>query len=538
MPKTAVIYARVSDKKQAENEVSVPAQIAAGERRAAELDAAVLRVFTDQGRSAYKEGNRPAFEAAIDYAATVGADYFITWSSSRFSRNQIEGVLFKRALDRAKVTLVYASATVDRGTDEGWMLDSMFGLMDEMFSRQNAKDTKRSMLANARNGFFCGGRPPYGYRSAPAPENPKRKRLEVVDEEAETVRWIFAERASGRGGLLIAQALNAQHKRARGRTWTKRAVLEILRSESVIGQSVFNRTDSKAKQKRPREEWVIVDSHPPIIPRGLWDRVQALMDEGADAHHAGSSKSEHPFTGLIRCACGAGMIITTGTGRHGTLYSYYRCRAVHMGQPCEHTQRYPASKLDERLSSVILGKVLTRENLTEIATAIQMESDTWREEAAKQSASISKRITDLKARNSRLYDLMELHGKDTPNLGDLTSRLRDNNAEIKALEQQLVSVRAEQVSAALPDIDLSELETFLQSTLRRKELAVKAREFYRQFIDSIDIIEKNVVITYNPSRLAVASPGGVRSNVNWRPECALLRTRKVVFELGFFRSAA
>lgn len=63
MSKTAVIYARVSDKKQAENEVSVPAQIAAAERRAAELDASVLRVFTDQGRSAYKEDNRPTLRS-------------------------------------------------------------------------------------------------------------------------------------------------------------------------------------------------------------------------------------------------------------------------------------------------------------------------------------------------------------------------------------------------------------------------------------------------------------------------------------------
>ena len=63
---TAVLYARVSDRKQSEQDVSIPTQVEVATRRAEELGARVLRVFVDDAKSAWRENNRPAFEAAID----------------------------------------------------------------------------------------------------------------------------------------------------------------------------------------------------------------------------------------------------------------------------------------------------------------------------------------------------------------------------------------------------------------------------------------------------------------------------------------
>ncbi len=82
-PKTGVIYARVSDRKQAADDVSVPTQIELGTKRCEDLGASVLRVFTDAGRSAFKESNRRVFESAIEFAVAMEATYFLVWSSSR-----------------------------------------------------------------------------------------------------------------------------------------------------------------------------------------------------------------------------------------------------------------------------------------------------------------------------------------------------------------------------------------------------------------------------------------------------------------------
>lgn len=527
MEPTAVIYARVSDRKQAENEVSVPAQIDAGQRKAHDLGATVLRVFSDEGRSAFKDGNRPQFEAAIDFATTVGVTHFITWSSSRFARNQLEAVLFKRQLDRAGVALVYVSASIDRATDEGWMLDSMLGLFDEMSSRQNAKDTKRSMIRVAQEGYFCGGHAPFGFRSAPCPVNPKRKRLQVEPVEAETVREIFEERGRGIGAFLIASRFNAEGRRARGRTWTKRAVLEILRSDAVIGLTVFNRRDSRTGQLRPRADWVSVKSHEALVPQPLWDRVQSLMNEAAEVSQSGSPKSTHPFTGLLKCSCGSGMVTETGKGKGGKVYHYYRCRRARLGEPCPAPQRIRADKMDAWLSDVILQRVLTPANLQEIADQIAAEASRWTVERGRRRQALASRSADLRQRNSRLYDLLELHGRDAPNLADLTGRLRENSAELKTLEAEMQELAATPSTPAAPPIDVEQIAAFMRGALKGGQNAARAREFYRQFIDSIEIADHSVLITYDPARLAVAAPGGVRSRVNWRPEGAMLRTRRL-----------
>ena len=50
-PKTAIIYARVSSARQADEGISVDSQIEQGTRKAQDLGAMVLRVFRDDGIS-------------------------------------------------------------------------------------------------------------------------------------------------------------------------------------------------------------------------------------------------------------------------------------------------------------------------------------------------------------------------------------------------------------------------------------------------------------------------------------------------------
>lgn len=196
---TAVVYARVSDRKQSEQDVSLPTQIEIGTRRAEELQARVLRVFTDDAKSAWRENNRPAFDAAVDMASGLEATYFICWDSARFARNKYEAMINKRLLDEAGVQLVYISSPIDRTSDMGWAMDGVMEIFNELQSRRISADTRRSMMRNARLGYWVGGRQPFGYMSTPAPDNEKRRKLVPVAAEVDLVREIFAMRARGQG---------------------------------------------------------------------------------------------------------------------------------------------------------------------------------------------------------------------------------------------------------------------------------------------------------------------------------------------------
>ncbi len=506
--KRAVIYARVSDRSQAENEVSIPAQIEAAHRRAAELDAVVIKEFRDEGRSAFKAGNRPTFEAAVEYATASSCDYFITWSSARFARNRLEAAMYKGELDRAGVSLIYLDMEVDRTTDAGWMMDGMLELFDEMKSRQTAVDTKRSLMRNAEMGYYTGGPAPYGYVSVQAPDNPKRKRLIPVPEEAGRILEIFSLRLQGLGAKGIAVRYNNMGVRYRGgRPWKKDTILHILRSEAVIGRTVFNRVDRRTNKIRPRDEWVEVDSHDPIVGLDVWAEVQASMDTAAtNAGTRGSSLSTQPFSGILRCAkCGNALIVETATGRGG-VYRYFRCNRARDDNACDG-QRWPAEKLTDFLQQVVFTRILDKQSLAEVATDMVGMFGEWEREQRARRKGLVAQVTGVKARNSKLFEVLEAMGRDAPNLGDLTQRLRDNNTEIRAIEQQIAELDAtEPPRAAMELPDLDELAADIRSIFTESTSAARVRAFYQSFISEIVVGAGTAEIRYIPG--AVISTGG------------------------------
>lgn len=206
--KTAIIYARVSIIRQAEEELPIEGQVDQCRVKAEALGADVVKVFRDDGKSG-RSDVRPAFQDAINYCDIFSPTYLITWSSSRFARNRVDASYYKeRRLKQAGVELVYVSMDVDTSTTGGWLLDGVMELFDELYSRQVSADTLRSMVKNAKAGYWNGGTPVLGYESAPAEDNPKRKRLRIVSHEAETVRRIFSMRLDGHGAKTIAIKMN------------------------------------------------------------------------------------------------------------------------------------------------------------------------------------------------------------------------------------------------------------------------------------------------------------------------------------------
>lgn len=522
----AVIYVRVSDAKQAEAEVSIPAQIEACRRKAAELGARVLRVCSDEGRSAF-QGQRPEFQAAVDLACAQGAQYFICWSSSRFARNRIDAGVAKALLDSAGVEIVYVSTPVDRSSEMGWAFDGFLEIFDELSSRRTSADTSRSMIQLAKAGYRCGGRAPLGYASQPDPQQPKRKRLHVVESEAAIVREIFAMRARGVGSVEIAQICNSRRMLNRGRKWSRSTVLALLRNEAVIGHTVFGKRPKGSTTLRPRDEWLIVPSHEAIIDIATWDLVQQQMDDAADRCQSGSPQSTHPFTGILRCGhCGATMQITTGTSHTGKRHSYYRCRKAMLGEGCD-AGRLATEEADRVLTHAIFGRLFTPDYLREIAEALRERQGAWTEDQARRRRALADQLRDIEKRQARLFDVLELHGRDAPDLGDLTARMRDNKAAMQQLRDEIAAVDATpppRVGAI--DEWAEEIGGTMRDMLSHPEHAARARTFYRTFITRIEYTAPDLVIHYEPARLLTQS-GPVLSGVIWLPEHGVLGTQKL-----------
>jgi len=535
--KTAVIHARVSDKKQADRDLSIPSQIEAGKKRAEEIGAKVLQVFVEgKARSAWR-GNRPELEDAIAFCELHEVDYFITWDTARFSRDTATGPSNRLRLRTAGTFIEYIAVHINPETDEGFILEHIYQLTDELKSRQTSTDTRRSMIKNAKAGYWNGGSVPFGFQAV---ADGKRKRLEENPEEARIVNKIFKLKATkGLGSRGIAIFLNERGMRNRNKRWDKSVIAKMLRNEVVIGKTVFGRKDRQTGRIRDKSQWVVADSHKPIIDHALWDQVQLQLDRDQANTQTGSPHSTYKFTGLLKCGqCGSAMQIESAKGQY-KRYWYYNCRASVL-ERAHPPRRIPARDLDEYLTDEICERIFSRSALEAFIDEMNYVSSSWAKDRNDRRKSVIRGIQNIQAKQTRLFEVMEEFGKDTPNLGDLTSRLRQHNADIRKLEDDLQSIDQETPPA---DIGVSaenvgELRQILISVIKTSNNNKKVRDFFSSFINAIFIEDDSVRIEYNP-QMIIAHGEKVPSKDVWLPGRDLLGTKILKFPLSprFARAA-
>jgi site-specific DNA recombinase len=148
---------------------------------------AVVSEFVEAGATA-TDDRRPEFQRMIDRACDGenAFDIIVVHSFSRFMRDSFVFEYYIRKLAKHGVKLVSITQDV-RGDDPAQlMMRKVIAFFDEYQSTENAKHVLRAIKENARQGFWNGARPPYGYRTVIAELRGGRakKRLEVDRVEA------------------------------------------------------------------------------------------------------------------------------------------------------------------------------------------------------------------------------------------------------------------------------------------------------------------------------------------------------------------
>jgi DNA invertase Pin-like site-specific DNA recombinase len=188
----AAIYLRVSTGRQAEHDLSIPDQKAQTQAWVGQRGWTVVAEYVEPGASA-TDDKRPEFQRMIERACDGenAFDVIVVHSFSRFFRDAFGLEFYVRKLAKHGVRLV--SITQELGDDPAQvMMRQVIALFDEYQSKENAKHVLRSMK-NARQGYWNGARPPFGYTTVEVERRGSRikKKLAVDPVEAETVRLIF-----------------------------------------------------------------------------------------------------------------------------------------------------------------------------------------------------------------------------------------------------------------------------------------------------------------------------------------------------------
>lgn len=225
MSKRIAVYARVSTTRQAENDISIPDQLAHARRYCDTRGWHVVREFVDAGASA-RDDKRPEFQAVMDMACIDPSpfDVIVVHSQSRFFRDTAGYVFSKRRLQKHGVSLISMTQDFGEGPSADFA-ETIIAAADALSSAETAKHVIRTMLENARQGYWNGSKPPFGYCTVAVEQRGQRtkKHLQIEEHEAAIVRQIFRLYLEGDGkkgpmGVIdIASWLNAHGIRAAAR---------------------------------------------------------------------------------------------------------------------------------------------------------------------------------------------------------------------------------------------------------------------------------------------------------------------------------
>ncbi|WP_372791689.1 recombinase family protein [Paraconexibacter sp.] len=323
----AVIYARVSSAKQAEKDLSLPAQITACAKKAEHLGAEVVEEFVERGESG-TTANRPALRRMLTQLQAGSIDYVIVHKIDRLARNRADDVAIVMAIRKTGAQLVSVSENVDE-TPSGLLLHGVMSSIAEFYSRNLANEVMKGTREKAKQGGTP-YRAPIGYLNTRVIIEDREVRTITVDpERAPLITEAFLLYATGQYALSeLAAILEAKGLRSRARRSNVPKPLgvnqlaKLLRSRYYVGIVEYA---GKTYQGR----------HEPLIDAITFQTVQEVLDAKRQSGER-SWRNHHYLRGSVYCAeCGGRLFFTRVRG-NGGYYDYFVCRGRQ-----EHTCSQP-----------------------------------------------------------------------------------------------------------------------------------------------------------------------------------------------------
>lgn len=478
-----------------------------------------VKFYVDDGFSG-GTFQRPAFLEMIEDVRQGKVNLILVKDLSRFGRNYLEaGAYLEDILPSLGCRFVAIHDGVDTEDGENDIVPFL-NAMNDYYIKNHSDRIRSVMAAKAHAGQKVSGHAPYGYRRCEV-ENTKL----VIDEySAGIVRRIFEMRSEGKGGSLIAQALNAEgvlpprlyyknhvanHAHAtKAKVWLPSSILRIVKNELYIGNAVqlqrkINSYRDKRMQMRSEDEWVRLDGiFPAIIDMETWEAVQKVNE--ANSINIPQTGEIHLFSKLLRCAdCGSVMarnnskssytsIITGEKTIYGT-YANYFCRHytnTARGECSMHSisEIHLSQVIFEQLK-ILLDSVRVSEEAVVNALTKQLigEHQLSLAERKKEGLALRKRIKKLETAIATLYEAYV-----TQQTADSTFSKSIQQYETERLdcENRLAIIEASEQKDV---VTVENIQKLTQSAREFLGITEISRSLLEALVEKIDIGEAEVV---------------------------------------------
>uniref|UniRef100_UPI00227B3964 recombinase family protein n=2 Tax=Flavobacteriaceae TaxID=49546 RepID=UPI00227B3964 len=271
--------------------------------------------FIDRGKSA-RTFDRPDFKKLKMFIQKYSkrVDYLLVDQMDRFSREAGEALVLVKRLQKIysiQIVSVSEGITFDYETPGSFFRAGLqFLLAEDDNINRSIKVNGGIYTAKVKEGRYIYGHAPFGYKKVGEGKN---KHLEVMDTEAEIVKYIYDAYLHGTPAYLIKNKA-----RKLGMKMTGNSTID-----NILQNPIYTSLQRvKPFKKHPGGLFPV--NHEPIIDRMTWLNVQEKLKKPDKKR---TIIDDHiPLRGILKCHCGDPLSGAPSRGRAGTYYYYYKCR--------------------------------------------------------------------------------------------------------------------------------------------------------------------------------------------------------------------
>lgn len=502
-PKRVAAYCRVStDKEQQEHSFETQKEMYT-EMIMMKPNWQMAGIYADEGITGTIAKKRPDFMRMIEDCRKGKIDLIITKSVSRFSRNNLDCLLYVRELKEMGIPIIFEKEGVNTLQVSSELLITLFSGLSQAESESismNVKIGKRQSLKN--------GNVPFSYKSFLGYRKGADGKPEIDEEQAVIIRRIFAEYLAGKSLLDIAKGLTADEiPTARGKTnWSSARVQSILTNEKYKGDALLQKTYivdciSKKLKKNNGElpMYYVENNHPAIIERAVFDRVQEEISrrnskkkvkQVGTKTELGKYSGKYALSEILYCGnCGTPYRRCTWS-KNGKKKIVWRCisRLDYGKKYCKDSPSIEESILHNAIAEAITQKAhMENTDVDRICRHIEIYQN------SQDTSSILAKQERLKTIQERINKLTDMDSEAAQN-GDFDAQFESLYAEMYAIKDELEKIEKSK-SKIETATDCTEEMTEVMKCLKNHPVEYNDL-VVRQLIECIKVMSKDTLHIY------------------------------------------
>lgn len=458
--KKAIAYFRVSTDMQAED-LSLETQEKGGEIFAKDNNVKIVKKFTDimSGGNRNRKGFLDAQKYLEEHKDEI--DYFIAYDVSRIARDAFAFLSLFNKLNILGIKLkLINNPNLDTDSPMGKLIITILAAIFEFFRFDNADRVRDNMIIRVKEGKRMNNAP-YGYRMID-------KRMVIIPEEAEIIKFVFEQYLKGHGIVAIEKMINRD--RSTIKQWLQN---KVYAGYNVFGVTRTNKSTFKqVKNPDPSKIIEVKGDWEPIISLDTWQKVADIMTKNRELRMRNIEKTSYLLAGLLVHTCGEKF--RGNSGRKGTYY--YRCKG------CNRSIK------TDTIDSKVLDELFNSDILSELNRTSDGEAGAKKKEISRLK---NKKISLL----NKEKKLIDLYTEDLISKNEYAKRRNEIKNSVIGIEAELIKLESEEEKIQ-QNTDFKKMFIEALSNLKTVNDKREANKILKKIINKIEVNDDKDVFIY------------------------------------------